>query len=916
MLYTSEGPVVVTYLEGKAQSLIANNPGLIDYRHAIDLVSDGTVRLYNSNSPGKLSDFARDLQQKFSQLTIQEIEQIRNQAAARKFFSDSPTEPSVVSLLLELKRAGADDKLEQAQAQKGALMQDFDARLAAVRPEGLDALGAAQKALAELFGAADPLVASRTRDLADRTQQFAAAKAQQQQQQARETAQADALAALAKIAQSDSLDLPSLRRFIEQRGQAAQLGADQTKIDGFSHDLAARLAQQLRANNAPTREELGTAMQMAAAGLLINPADPALKKLQASLQIRLDSITTAKERTDQAIAQLGDLIAHPRADAAWLGDYQSKLGDVLRNVSGGLNGAGDLLPRTLAGLLQAGRGAAGAHNFALAEQILAEIRQLSPNDPAVSELGDALAQAHKAERLNALAAAQGDIELFLRSPSLSGEGRRAYERALPGVLSDQSPRSTQLIAQLAAALQQQVTARIDAQQFDAAQQYLEMLRKLPDTSAAAADLASRVTQAQGAAEQARAKSQRIAALNEIITEVNANQIRQARTKLDALRAQYPGTDEVKQATDQFASSLESLANQDLMKGNKSNDVNQYALALDLVKQSLVYGSTPERTALRDKLEKLIDEARHAANTGAPAGPGTSPAVPTPESPTTSPQVPGTAAPGAGATAGPEAPTEAGTTTGAENPASSATTSGPPTSASSRTAAGPRTANNPVTPAGPGGATNPVTATNPVSRPDSCLASKNCSDEIVGGSGMTIALYRISQPQADSHRAGYALGTTEISNAEFNIYCKATGACGGEGNAEMPHVNVTPEQAQQYAKWLSNATGFTYRLPSFAEWHEVAAQADVQSANCPSAGQLGQDTSQVQVDVVGSSHGTARSKAIKNIVGNVGELVSEGGGFVVAGGSVNDVNCSADTRHDFRGPDDSTGFRLLREINPP
>ena len=76
---------------------------------------------------------------------------------------------------------------------------------------------------------------------------------------------------------------------------------------------------------------------------------------------------------------------------------------------------------------------------------------------------------------------------------------------------------------------------------------------------------------------------------------------------------------------------------------------------------------------------------------------------------------------------------------------------------------------------------------------------------------------------------FAAGKYEVTFAEWDA-CMAAGGCSGYrpadsgwGRGRQPVINVSWKDAMQYAQWLSQKTGKTYRLLSEAEW-ECASRA--------------------------------------------------------------------------------------------
>ncbi len=66
---------------------------------------------------------------------------------------------------------------------------------------------------------------------------------------------------------------------------------------------------------------------------------------------------------------------------------------------------------------------------------------------------------------------------------------------------------------------------------------------------------------------------------------------------------------------------------------------------------------------------------------------------------------------------------------------------------------------------------------------------------------------------------FYIDETEVSNAEYAEFCRATGCAPPVGAPDLPVVNVTIVQARRYARWKGR------RLPTAQEWERAARGVD-------------------------------------------------------------------------------------------
>lgn len=179
--------------------------------------------------------------------------------------------------------------------------------------------------------------------------------------------------------------------------------------------------------------------------------------------------------------------------------------------------------------------------------------------------------------------------------------------------------------------------------------------------------------------------------------------------------------------------------------------------------------------------------------------------------------------------------------------------------------------------------------------EACRASaagmaRPCSDSL-GSRGEGPSLIVI--PRAG--QKPLAIMRKEISIEDLKPFCAATQACPDSNRWRNKTVasDVPLSLIQQYAQWLGQASGKTYRLPTDAEWLAAARAGGVDSV-CEVA--------------------VANRWGLLNMAGGVGEWVVDGGAIGVRGTYAGKPACTATGKNASDGrADNKIGARLVREL---
>jgi len=179
------------------------------------------------------------------------------------------------------------------------------------------------------------------------------------------------------------------------------------------------------------------------------------------------------------------------------------------------------------------------------------------------------------------------------------------------------------------------------------------------------------------------------------------------------------------------------------------------------------------------------------------------------------------------------------------------------------------------------------------------------------------------PAGKSFQKPFAIGKYEVSVSEFNLYCQLSKSCKkiSVKNPDLPVTNISLKQAKAFTHWLSQTTGYTYRLPTIVEW-KYAANANGKQPkkdfNCRVVlgGRVVKGNALININ-----SGKKNGWGLTNYIGNAQEWVTTSTNntatnLIAIGGAYKDslANCDITFSKNHKGnADNSTGFRLLREL---
>jgi serine/threonine protein kinase len=770
----------------------------------------------------------------------------------------------------------------------------------------------------------------------------ALAAQQQKEQQARQLQQQREQSLRALV---DLIDRPN--NADDWRGQAARAYRDAAKLLPDDPRLAAqatRLKQALAAQAAQkqTAGDLAGAIGIAGFGIELFPGDSALSSTRQSLLDQQNKLAqqaaTEAQRNALARSRVTDLLAQPLGTVVWLQDVKSALNSARTQIGADSQDYAGLRGGVDAGLIKFARDRVAAGDLDAAERVGKAGQQIDPNEAGYAKVLAEIAQARTAaqqknlqQQAQALAEARTSLAGLSARPALTPDWQQSVATAMETLHADSSPETARAFETLATAIAGEADRLADPQHLPQAKLAVDFgLKYLPKSAPLLAedarlDAVQQGMQAQAAQESADAEvKSRIESMKSAVAAGDVGKASQSLARIQTLQPDNPflkaegpkllADAYLGQAQDTFQKGRYQKAADVLGQGLKSlggnSDLRSAKARYDLVAAIMAAGRRPLAAADYDQLKKQLDTVRRtdASALGKlesdmrirgqlstkslaeqlerlqpAAGTVATPSTPLP----TAPVEP------VGQTAAPIGPGSTPVATGKPGVATRPTPTGAP-----------------ATTAG-------LPGTDSCAKPGLAGKGKFCSDSIDGARGPLLVVV----PAIGGGKA-YAMSRAEISITEFNQFCRATGKCAAItvtdqdlGNA--PISNISIDQARAYARWLSDLSGYAYRLPGDEEWVHAAKAGggwkQAEDSNCvpPSAG--GADGSGAAV----SARGRSRNPwGLVNMTGNVWEWVVDGGSVMARGGSFSSYwsDCSVDThRVDSGSPQKDVGFRVLREL---
>lgn len=766
--------------------------------------------------------------------------------------------------------SGIRDSLRDPQLDGATQIETAKKRLESAR--GYLASAALQPLEADLRAREEQLAA-----MADEEKRLAAARAQRKQR-------------LDAVAQSlnAAANTPDWRTQLRTNWLAAReaVGEDDAELEKLGQLLGSTLLAQSTASQ--RGDDLDGASESARLGLELLPEDERFERQFKSVSTerdrRIAQAATEADRIRLNLARIDQLLARPTATTSWIGEVDG----AFKAVAGKADPAEITGRRSqfAAAMDKLVTEAVAAADFARAEPLAARAAALDASDTRLASLPGRVTEA----RRKALATQLAQLEQLIKQKSFTPEWQKSVDSALAATRGMQDPA---LLDALGAAYGEQVATLAAAKSYAAARQVADAGSKRAPQSAALKAARARLDELERQDSAAREEEQKTFKIQElertIALKSAAAELQDAITALQQLRrldaqnayAKSEGPKQIAEGAlklaDRFAAKndwanalksadrgLEVLRTSALVQARTRYEIG--GCAADLDNESRKRGSiTDARRTQCLALLKKSDPAQYGKYKGLES------AAPAPVAPTPAPA--------------PAAPA----------PAPAPTPSAP--------AAAPSVAPQPA----------PTVATGP----DPCKKSFSghgqrsrgqCTDPLMGDQGPIIVVV--------AGLGTFGITQMEIANLHYAMYCRATGACAPPtADHLLPATRVSAADAKGFAKWLSAATGRRYRLPNEAEWRHAATVGGrdplIEGYCRVMQGDKVITTAPRQVNA-----GVMNNWGVVNAVGNVREIVDNGGSFVAVGGSYQDEprDCDAEARRPFTGPDEATGFRLLRELD--